>query len=129
MQREIADGKLDVSTDDPIPDLPDEFESVHSSSATDGGVEKKKKRKIEEVHNEIGDSGEDILSRTGSNPATTKKTRMTTEDNRTFPGGGRKGVSSGLSTVIKWHDGSAKQKSNITADDEDEKWWSTLSNR
>ena len=45
MQREIADGKLDVSTDDPIPDLPDEFESVHSSSATDGGVEKKKKRK------------------------------------------------------------------------------------
>jgi hypothetical protein len=84
---------------------------------------KKRKRKDEEIG---GGSREEISARGKLITTSTKKAHMNVNEGATMGSGGRKGISSGLSTVIKWHDGSKRQNLDRSIKVHEEEWWSTL---
>ena len=84
----------------------------------------------DEGHNQGGDrAGKRKTQGSGEGPIYLKKKKSIPTKDQVFPGGGRKGVSSGLSTVIKRRDGSALGRNDSTQPKRAEKktaWWKEL---
>ncbi|KAI0750120.1 ribonuclease H-like domain-containing protein [Daedaleopsis nitida] len=64
-----------------------------------------------------------------ASPTTTKRTGKKTNPRKSFPGGGRRGVSSGLSTVVKrqgTYEKSGRGQAKATKTQTKDKWWKEL---
>lgn len=84
----------------------------------------------DEGHNQGGNrTGQRKTQGSGEGPIHLKKKKYVPTKDQVFPGGGRKGVSSGLSTVIKRRDGSALGRNDSAPPKRTEKktaWWREL---